>query len=263
MPSYLAMPDKISIFISVKQQVNDITEVLRSLSAQIESMQKTIDSQYATICQINRTSQAQLRKIRTLEQTLKKKDKEIDALMRRLSKYEEPPKNSGNSNTPPSKESVKDEIVRRTKSLRKPSGKKPGGQAGHVGNTLELNAAPDKIVEASAERCGGCGASLSGCDTELDHVTQIISLPELKPLVTEMRHYVTICRACVIKSAWHIFSGNANISMNSTKDSNGQSRSKASCRKPYMNVTSDRRNTLTRSHGLGGLTSSSMRTRRN
>ena len=85
--------------------------------------------EYATICQINRTSQAQLRKIRTLEQTLKKKDKEIGGLMRRLSKYEGPPKNSGNSNTPPSKEPVKDEIVRRTKSLRKPSGKKPGGQA--------------------------------------------------------------------------------------------------------------------------------------
>lgn len=105
------MSDKISIFISVKQQVNDITEVLRSLSAQIESTQKTIDSQYATICQINRTSQAQLRKIRTLEQTLKKKDKEIDGLMRRLSKYEEPPKNSGNSNTPPSKEPMKDEKI--------------------------------------------------------------------------------------------------------------------------------------------------------
>ena len=192
----LAKSNKVRTFTPVRQQVNDITEVLRSLSAQIESMQKTIDSQYATICQINRTSQAQLRKIRTLEQTLKKKDKEIDGLMRRLSKYEEPPKNSGNSNTPPSKEPVKDEIVRRTKSLRKPSGKKPGGQAGHGGNTLELNAAPDKIVEASAERCDGCGASLSGCDTELDYVTQIISLPELKPLVTEVRHYVSICRTC-------------------------------------------------------------------
>ena len=74
----LAKSNKVRTFTPVRQQVNDITEVLRSLSAQIESMQKTIDSQYATICQINRTSQAQLRKIRTLEQTLKKKDKEID-----------------------------------------------------------------------------------------------------------------------------------------------------------------------------------------
>ena len=54
-------------FIPVKQQVNDISEVLRSLSAQIESMQKTIDAQHATICQINRTSQCQLKEIHDLK----------------------------------------------------------------------------------------------------------------------------------------------------------------------------------------------------
>lgn len=180
----------------VKQQVNDITEVLRNLSGQIESMQKTIDSQYVTICQISRTSQAQLKRIRSLEQMLKKKEKENEELRRRLSKYEEPPKNSGNSSTPPSKESMKAEIVRRTQSLRKPSGKKPGGQAGHEGNTLGLSANPDNVIEMNAELCDGCGTLLSDCDTELDYVTQIISLPELKPLVTEVRHYVSICRAC-------------------------------------------------------------------
>ena len=50
---YLVMSDIFRTFVSVKQQVNDITEVLRGLSSQIESMQKTIDSQHATICQIN------------------------------------------------------------------------------------------------------------------------------------------------------------------------------------------------------------------
>ena len=127
---YLAKSNIFCIFVSVKQQVNDIAEVLRGLSAQIESMQKTIDSQHATICQINRTSQGHLNEIRDLKRMLKKKDKENEELRKRLSKYEEPPKNSGNSSTPPSKERMKDETVRRTKSLRKPSGKKPGGQPG-------------------------------------------------------------------------------------------------------------------------------------
>lgn len=121
------MSNKVCIFVTVKQQVNDMAEVLRGLSAQIESMQKTIDSQHATICQINRTSQGHLKEIRDLKRMLKKKDKENEELRRRLSKYEEPPKNSGNSTTPPSKEKMRDEIVRRTRSLRKPSGKKPGG----------------------------------------------------------------------------------------------------------------------------------------
>ena len=86
------MSDKIAIFVSVKQPVNDITDVLRGLSAQIESMQKTIDSQHATICQISRNGQAQLKKIQSLERMLKKKDKENEELRKRLSKYEEPPK---------------------------------------------------------------------------------------------------------------------------------------------------------------------------
>ena len=60
MQIYLRMSDKICTFTTVKQQINDITEVLRGLSAQIESMQQTIDSQHATICQINRISQRQL-----------------------------------------------------------------------------------------------------------------------------------------------------------------------------------------------------------
>lgn len=73
-------------------------------------MQKTIDSQHTTICQINRNGQAQLKKIQTLERMLKKKDKENEELRKRLSKYEEPPENSGNSSTPPSKEQMRDEI---------------------------------------------------------------------------------------------------------------------------------------------------------
>lgn len=193
---YLVKSNKFCIFVSVKQQVNDIAEALRGLSAQIESMQKTIDSQHATICQINRISQGQLKEIRDLKRLLKKERKEKEELRKRLSKYEEPPKNSGNSGTPPSKESMKDEIVRRTKSLRKPTGKKPGGQPGHEGSTLELSDDAVDIKIQSAEVCDMCGDSLEGCDTELDYITQIISLPELKPLITEVRHYVTICRTC-------------------------------------------------------------------
>lgn len=190
------MSDSFCTFISVKEQVKDITEVLSGLSAQLESMQKTIDSQHATICQVNRISQRQLKEIHDLQRLLGKKDKEIEELRKRLSKYEEPPKNSGNSSTPPSKESLKDEVSRRTKSLRKPSGKKSGGQPGHEGGTLGMSDAVDGIVEERAERCDGCGESLADCETELDYITQTISLPELKPLITEVRHYVAICRTC-------------------------------------------------------------------
>ncbi len=159
-------------------------------------MQKTIDSQHATICQINRTSQGQLKEIRDLKMMLKKERKEKEELRKRLAKYEEPPKNSGNSSTPPSKEKLKDEIIRRTKSLRKPTGKKPGGQPGHEGSTLGVNDNPDVVVDNTPETCDKCGDSLEDCDTILDYVTQIISLPALKPLITQVNHYVKVCRTC-------------------------------------------------------------------
>lgn len=180
----------------MKQQVTDITEALKNLSEQMGSMQKTIDSQHATICQINRTSQGQLKEIRDLKRLVKKKDKRIEELEQRLSKYEEPPKNSGNSSTPPSKESMKAEVIRRTSSLRKPTGRKPGGQTGHDGSTLELNEFPDEVTEEFPENCDACGESLDNCVTVLDYVSQIISLPQLKPIIKEVWHYVKICRKC-------------------------------------------------------------------
>lgn len=163
----LVMSNIFSIFVSVKQKVTDITEAISSLAKQMESMQKTIDSQHATICQINRNSQKQLKEIRDLKRDGKKKDKLIAELQKRLSKYEEPPKNSTNSSTPPSKEKMKDEIIRRTRSLRKPSGKKPGGQPWHEGATLEITDNPDVVVDSTAEICDKCGDSLENCDADL------------------------------------------------------------------------------------------------
>jgi hypothetical protein len=31
---------------------------------------------------------------------------------------------------------------------------------------------------------------------ELDYITQVVSLPELKPIIKEIRHYIKICRTC-------------------------------------------------------------------
>lgn len=192
----MVVSNGLRIFTAVKQKVTDISEAISSLAQQIESMQKTIDSQHLTICQINRTSQSQLKEIQDLKRLLKKEKKDNEELRKRLSKYEEPPKDSSNSSTPPSKERMKDEIVRRTQSLRKPSGKKPGGQSGHKGSTLKISETPTAVINNVPEVCDQCGDPLDACDTVLDYVTQIISLPELKPLITQVNHYVKVCRTC-------------------------------------------------------------------
>ena len=95
----------------MKEQVTDMSTVLERLTKEVSSMRRTIDEQHVMICNLTRNNE--------------KQRKEIRALKVRLSKYEKPTKDSTNSNTPPSKEGIKSDAARRTKSLRKPSVLKP------------------------------------------------------------------------------------------------------------------------------------------
>ena len=76
--------------------------------------------------------------------------------------------------------------IRRTRSLRKPSGKKPGGQKGHNGHKLSCPSIPDEISDEVPNYCIRCGESLSDAERVLDYVTQVISIPELKPVIKEI-----------------------------------------------------------------------------
>lgn len=163
----------------MKQQVKDINETLSSLVSEIQSLRKTVDSQYAEICQLNRNADKLL--------------KENRELRKRLEKYEKPPKDSGNSSTPPSKEPIKAEIERRTRSLRKKSDKPVGGQTGHEGTTRKMVDTPDEIEEVSSRYCRECGRDLSEIEGELDYVMQEVDLPVVRPIYRERRFYKKVC----------------------------------------------------------------------
>ena len=185
----MAISDIFRTFVPVNEKVTDISEALLSMTEEMRLMRETIASQHSDICQLNRN-------IDRLNVELHKRDKEIQDLKDKLAKYESPDKNSGNSSTPPSKENMKDEAIRRTKTLRKPTGRKPGGQKGHEGSTLKMSQTPDETEEVSANYCTKCGASLEDCERILDYVTQVVSIPDLKPIVKEIRHYITVCKQC-------------------------------------------------------------------
>lgn len=176
-------------FIPMKEQVTDISKVLLNIAEEMRLMRETINQQHTEITKLNRN-------IESLNHQLGKKNEEIAKLKKRLSKYETPDKNSGNSSTPPGKERMKDEIVRRTKTLRKPSGKKPGGQEGHNGHKLSCVDTPDEIIDDVPDYCTNCGETLADAERILDYVTQKVSIPELKPVVKEIRHYVMVCKNC-------------------------------------------------------------------
>lgn len=117
-------------------------------------------------------------------------EKEVDYLKGRLSKYENP-KNSGNSNKPPSSDFPK---VQKTQSLREQSGKKPGGQPGHKGTTLKMCNNPDVVLSHNPNYCTCCGEDLSGCDGQLAGSRQVIDIPPIKPVITEHDVYRIRCR---------------------------------------------------------------------
>ena len=173
----------------MKEQVTDISKVLQDMTEEMRLMRETINQQYAEIVKLNRNIDA-------LNLQIRKKDKEIEKLLERLSKYENPDKNSNNSSTPPSKERMEDEIVRRTRTLRKPSGRKPGGQSGHEGHKLSCSSMPDVVIDDIPGYCTRCGESLADAERVLDYVTQVVSIPELKPVIKEIRNYVMVCKNC-------------------------------------------------------------------
>ena len=104
--------------------------------------------------------------------------------------------NSGNSGKPPSSDGPKKKPAR-VSSLRGRSGKKPGGQPGHPGNTLRRSENPAATVDHFPEACAGCGAALSELTANGHTARQVFDLPEPQPLlVTEHRARACRCTAC-------------------------------------------------------------------
>ena len=80
--------------------------------------------------------------------------KDVDAFI------EQPEKISEKSGIPTSKEDISSQVKHRTRSIRKKSGKKPGGQKGHSGCTMNKTDAPDEIEHDASLVCGHCGCEL-------------------------------------------------------------------------------------------------------
>src|SRR6516225_173784 len=96
-------------------------------------------------------------RIAELEADNQRQREQIAALLTRVQELEARlAKDSHNSGKPPSSDGLK----RKPKSLRKKSGRKPGGQLGHRGETLHLVATPDSVVEHRPARCSHCQTAL-------------------------------------------------------------------------------------------------------
>jgi transposase len=114
--------------------------------------------------------------IARLEARIDEQDAQIAELKARLGQ------NSRNSSKPPSSDGY-GKPSPKERSLRRPSGRKQGGQEGHEGARLEPVAVPDERVEHQPERCEGCGGDLTDAERlENAERRQVFDLPEGKLL---------------------------------------------------------------------------------
>jgi transposase len=129
----------------------------------------------------------------------------VEALEAKVAQLE---RNSRSSSKPPSTDKGNFTNPPKPKSLRTKSGRKPGGQKGHRGDTLQQSESPDHIVEhridedeSGSARCPKCGTELAPghagpLERQQCECRQVFELPAIRIEVTEHRAEKRVCGQC-------------------------------------------------------------------
>jgi transposase len=136
-------------------------------------------------------------------QSCREKEHRIAELEARVAKLEALlSKNSSNSHKPPSSDGPAKPL--RTKSERTPSGKKPGGQTGHTGNTLRKSLQPDQKVRHQVKQCSCCKRDLSQKNPDGIEERQVFDLPPVQITCTAHEVEIKTCPDCGTRNqaAW-------------------------------------------------------------
>jgi len=122
-------------------------ELIEMLQQQIEELLEINAGLHRIIDSLNETVAESHQIIRSLNDTVAELNQRIKELTERLGM------NSRNSSKPPSSN-----IFEKTspKSLRGSSGKKTGGQLGHLGSHLDITAGSDEVIMHVPRACLGC-----------------------------------------------------------------------------------------------------------
>jgi transposase len=162
-----------------QEEENRLREENRALREQVSLLQEKCGVQEELIGALQQQVSVQ-------EQELKLLKQEVQGLQERLKK------DSHNSHLPPSS----DRFRRQPRSLRKRSGKKAGGQAGHRGNTLHLSETPDEVIIHAVERCAACQQDLRGEPSQQVERRQVVDLPPKRLVIREHQAQCKVCPVC-------------------------------------------------------------------
>ena len=132
----------------------------------------------------------------------------VDVLLQRIANLEAEiaalNKTPRNSSLPPSSEHPHAKPA----SQKPSSGRKPGGQPGHLKHERALIPVEQchDVVAVKPDACRRCGQPLTGADPEpLRH--QVWEIPEIKPLVTEYQLHRLVCPCCAISTCGELPAG--------------------------------------------------------
>lgn len=156
--------------------------------------QQTIDSLSEQVTRLKRqlkTVKEHLAEQQCLNHQLQRRVAELEAMP--AEPTEQVVRDSHNSHRPPSSDLP---FIKRTRSLRRPSGKSVGGQVGHPGRTRLRVEQPDRVVTHRPSVCRGCGASLRNGYVVSCDARQVIDIPPVKPFVIEHRAWTKRCVTC-------------------------------------------------------------------
>jgi len=136
------------------------------------------------------------KKIKKLEQIIEKQQETITKLKDEIARLKRQLSlDSNNSNKPPSSDGLKKQP--RVQSLSEKSDKKPGGQPGHEGSTLQQVETPGLIEECKVNCCPHCKIDLTNEPVIDICKRQEFDVPEIKkPLVTEYQFEIKRCPQC-------------------------------------------------------------------
>ncbi|TMC18010.1 MAG: IS66 family transposase [Chloroflexi bacterium] len=163
-----------------------LCERLRRKDEELEQLQQANTDLREGLKQAIIAMGSQQERVRVLEGLIDSQQERIKTLERQQAK------DSHNSSLPPSS----DRFVRPPKSLRKKSGKKPGGQKGHRGHHLQQVANPDQILLHAVERCEHCQHDLRAQTASVPERRQVLDLPVKRLWVTEHRVEEKQCPLC-------------------------------------------------------------------
>jgi transposase len=140
---------------------------IRALEARVDLLEQTVQGLKATIQQVEAT---------------------VSQLQERLQQ------NSRTSSRPPSSDPPQ-ALGQRPR--REPSGRRPGGQLGHEGQTRALLPVEevDVVIPVKPERCPRCHHLLPGEDPQPQR-HQVTEIPPSRPAVTEYQLHRLVCPVC-------------------------------------------------------------------